>query len=59
MPKPAQIASNVLIEGKMFRLKILAMADSDKPHSFDGLYSVHIRKTRLKTALPDPFSLAT
>ena len=24
MPNPAQIASNVLIEGKVFRLKILA-----------------------------------
>ena len=35
MPNPAQIASNVLIEGKVFRLKILARVDSDKPHSFD------------------------
>ena len=45
MPKPAQIASKVLIEGKVFRLKILARVDSDKPHSLDHLYSVHPRSS--------------
>ena len=45
IPKPAQIDSNVLIEGNVFLLKIFARVDSDKPHSFDNLYSVHPRSS--------------
>ena len=43
MPKPSQIASSVEIEGKVLRLKILAIVDSDKPQAFDNLYSVQPR----------------
>ena len=43
IPNPLQIASNVLIEGRVFLLKIFASVDSDKPHSFDKRYSVQPR----------------
>ena len=43
MPKPLQIASSVVMDGIVFRRKMLANVDSDRPHFLESLYSVHPR----------------
>ena len=45
MPKPAQIASSVGIDGVVFLLKKFANVDSDNPHILDSRYSVHPRSS--------------
>ena len=39
IPKPLHIASRVEIEGSVFLRKILAIVDSESPHSLDKRYS--------------------
>lgn len=43
MPKPAQSASNVAIDGVAFRFRMFAIVDSDSPHSFESRYALQPR----------------